>query len=271
MSRIRSVHPTLFTDEAFVALSDAAKVLYIGLWCEADDHGAFEWKPITLNIRLLPTFKGSVPDLLAELVAHNCVRRYEHGGREYGLVRNFCRFQRPKKPKYVHFIPDEFRTYVGLSAAGTEPHPASSDLSSEPEADERAPVPKKGELGPQMEEGGGRMEEEEGEPLQPVEDGSALAAQAPRRAPAEALAPDWQPNDIQRAYAAKMGLSEVAIGREAIRFHGWWSSGKGAGSRRTPKGWNQAWMNWVAKAVERTPLAPQPRYGGGYVPPGVGG
>lgn len=32
MARIRSVHPGLYTDEAFMTLSMAARVLIVGLW-----------------------------------------------------------------------------------------------------------------------------------------------------------------------------------------------------------------------------------------------
>ena len=148
MARIRSIHPGLWTDEDFVTLSDAAKVFYLGLLTEADDYGAFEWKPVTLKMRLLPASTTTVEPLLAELAAANKVASYEHGGRQYGAIRNFCRYQRPKKPNSVHFMPPEFRTYVG-----------SSDASSEPDDDEEAPVPQKAEIAPQMEDGGWRMED----------------------------------------------------------------------------------------------------------------
>ena len=46
MARIRSVHPGLWTDEAFVSVSMTARLLAIGLWNQCDDQGAFEWKPI---------------------------------------------------------------------------------------------------------------------------------------------------------------------------------------------------------------------------------
>ena len=32
MARIRSIHPGIWTDEAFVELSALARLLYIGLW-----------------------------------------------------------------------------------------------------------------------------------------------------------------------------------------------------------------------------------------------
>ena len=94
MSRIRSVHPGLFTDEKFILLSERAQVFFIGLWTEADDYGAFEWKPITLKIKLRGGKDGDVEPLLEEMISVDCITRYEHGGRQLGLIRNFCRYQR---------------------------------------------------------------------------------------------------------------------------------------------------------------------------------
>lgn len=151
MARIRSVHPGLFTDEGFASVSMAARVLFIGIWTECDDFGAFEWKPIGLKMRLLPVDNVDVPALLTELAAANMVRQYAHEGRQYGLVRNFGRYQRPKKPKSVHFIPDEFRTYV-----------ASGASSGEFDHDEDGVVPSKSEKSPQMEDGGWRKSPSQG-------------------------------------------------------------------------------------------------------------
>ncbi len=152
MARIRSVHPGLFTDEAFVSLSDAAQIFLIGIYTECDDQGAFEWKPIQLRLKLRGAKDGSVEPLLDELVAVNCVMSYEHEGRKFGLVRNFRRFQRPKKPNSTYFIPAEFRNYVGLSDAGSE----LSELNARSVPHQ---FPTGGEIPPQMEDGGWRMED----------------------------------------------------------------------------------------------------------------
>lgn len=120
MARIRSVHPGLFTDEAFVTLSDAAQIFLIGLWTEADDKGIFEWKLSTLRMRLRPTKNGDVGRLLAELSAINIVKQYEIDGHKYGAIRNFRKFQRPKSPNSIHPITPEFRNYVGLSSSISE-------------------------------------------------------------------------------------------------------------------------------------------------------
>lgn len=149
MSRIRSVHPGLFTDEAFASRSPLAMVLFIGLWTECDDNGVFEWKPVTLKMKLLPVHAADCAELLDELSGAGMVRRYEIDGRQLGAVRNFCRYQRPKFPKSQHMMTDDIRSYVGSTRAATEIPP-----------DDPPPIPRNGEIRPQMEEGGGRMKRE---------------------------------------------------------------------------------------------------------------
>lgn len=143
MARIRSIHPGIFTDEAYMALSFPARELIKGLWCEADDQGIFELKPLTLKARLMPADAVDILALISELEAGRFLKQYEVSGKWYGAIRNFRRFQRPKKPKHVHIMPPEFRTYVGLNEDGSPP----SD-------DEVPEVPQKEEQPPQREEGG---------------------------------------------------------------------------------------------------------------------
>lgn len=123
MARIRSIHPGIFSDPEFASLSDAAQIFYLGLLTEADDNGVFDWNPAKLRIRLRPGKDGAVDALLSELVASDKVRSYELDGRKHGVVRNFRKFQRPKKPKSWFVIPPEFRTYAGLDEASSELSP----------------------------------------------------------------------------------------------------------------------------------------------------
>lgn len=149
MSRIRSVHPGLATDEVYMAMTMPAKAAWPLLWTECDDCGAFEWKPLVLKARIFPADNIDFETILAEFERLGCVTSYEHGGRKFGLVRNFTLYQRPKKPQSRHFIPDELRTFSSPSKHSTEPVPNRSPTSSE--------------LSPQMEdgEGGGRKKEKE--------------------------------------------------------------------------------------------------------------
>lgn len=171
MARIRSIHPGFFTDDAVMEASLAARWLLIGIWSECDDQGAFQWKPATLKARIMPNDNVDIPALLDELVALKFLTSYEHEGAKFGLVRNFCKFQRPKKPNTVHVVPNQFRTFVGLTPASSEPAPPSTRQSSEPEPVKPAQVPNQfptssppvpnrygkdsAEVGGRMEDGGG--------------------------------------------------------------------------------------------------------------------
>ncbi|WOF74157.1 hypothetical protein QMT40_001804 [Parvibaculaceae bacterium PLY_AMNH_Bact1] len=148
MARIRSIHPQLWTNERFVQVSTGARLLLLGLGNEADDKGVFEWKPTTLKMRIFPADSCDVEAFLDELTTVDLVRSYELEGCKYGAIRNFRKHQRPKKPNDIHSMPSEFRTYVGLEAA-----------SSEPTSDNGATIPRKAETNHQMEDGG----EDEGE------------------------------------------------------------------------------------------------------------
>jgi hypothetical protein len=151
MSRIRSIHPGLWTDDAFMALSPFARLLIIGLWNEAFDDGVFEWKPRTIKARIFPGDNVEVPELLAELVAGDFImEEIAANERSVGLIRNFRTFQRPKKPNDSQMLRPEWRTYVGLASDDTEqvPHQDGTDT----------------EKPPQMEDGGGKREDEDIEP-----------------------------------------------------------------------------------------------------------
>lgn len=147
MSRIRSVHPKLFTDDEFMGLPALARLLLIGLWTEADDQGVFEWKPRTLKARLLPIDECDPESLLANLVTARFIQRFEHSGNSWGAVRNFRKFQRPQKPTAINPLPDELRSYVSLDRPSTVSLPESS----------LTPTIKS----PQMEDGGDKREKKE--------------------------------------------------------------------------------------------------------------
>jgi hypothetical protein len=91
---------------------------------------------------------------MEEMVGCNSVKKFASEGKSYGLVRNFCRFQRPKKPKYTFFIPPELRTYAGLRPDGSLPVLHQSGNSTENSS--------------QMEEGGGKEEPCQGRTLSVV-------------------------------------------------------------------------------------------------------
>lgn len=62
------------------------------------------------------------------------------------------------------------------------------------------------------------------------------------------IARGWELPESWGIDAEALGWTGDAILKEAEKFRQYWTSGKGAGTRRTIKGWRQSWSNWLAKA-----------------------
>lgn len=237
MARIRSIHPGLFTDESFVSCSPLARLLVLGLWTEADDQGVFEWKPVTLKMRLLPVDGADVPALLGEIAEQNIIRRFEANGKSYGAVRNFRKYQRPKSPSAVHPLPADLRSYVAISEiAGDEP----------------APFPPKAEITPQMEDGGGR--EGEGE----KEDTASAAPSA--------SAPVLDLEDAERRCCEAAGSDKLgSFAPIAALLHRQADLDSDVlpviRSRPAVKNGIKSWRYYVPIIAEAIPKAPSPTFG----------
>ncbi|MCW2243599.1 DnaA N-terminal domain-containing protein [Azospirillum canadense] len=242
MARIRSTLPGQWTDEDFVECQPLARLLAIGLRNEADDQGVFEWKPVTLKMRLMPVDNVDMRTLLADLEEHRQIKRFEVDGKVYGAIRNFVKYQRPKKPSKVHPLPAELRSWVRMDLWGTKKNGSESDadqqddgsdldaddeaqgsepahalnapsselsnaqrpLSSEPKPFQRTRVPKKSELAAQREEVGGKREVSTG-----IGKSSAGGPRAPAREEARPPAEDRDPGIPAAVSTVHQGLADA--------------------------------------------------------------
>lgn len=93
MARIRTIKPEFFTSEDIVSLTPLARILYIGLWCEADREGRLNWKPRTLKMKYLPADDADILELCDELVNLNLVLPYEVDGRQFAVLSTFKKHQ----------------------------------------------------------------------------------------------------------------------------------------------------------------------------------
>lgn len=96
MARARTLVPAFFTDERVVSVSFAARLLFQGLWTEADREGRLEDKPLTLKMRLFPADTVDCAALLEELVQAGLIVRYSVEARPLLLVPKF------KEHQHVH-------------------------------------------------------------------------------------------------------------------------------------------------------------------------
>ncbi|GBQ08458.1 DnaT-like ssDNA-binding domain-containing protein [Saccharibacter floricola] len=141
MARIRSIHPGFWTDEATLEMSLEAQLFMIGLWGEADDGGAFAWKPRQLQARIMPLRQVDISALLNELTELGVITRYEVDGVSYGAVRNFGKFQSPKKPNRKNPMPEDVVRFCATEETpplgGNEGETGSSTTGrASPSADE---------------------------------------------------------------------------------------------------------------------------------------
>lgn len=79
MARIRTIKPDFFTSSDTMDLSPRARLLYIGLWCEADREGRFAWRPSSLKVRYLPKDDCDISAVCGELLAGRLVVLYGDG------------------------------------------------------------------------------------------------------------------------------------------------------------------------------------------------
>lgn len=240
MARIRSIHPGLFTDEAFASLSMSARVLLLGIWTEADDHGVFEWKPVTLKMRIMPVDNVSIPELLSECEAAGVIKRFS-SGKSYGLVRNFCRFQRPKKPNYVHPMPPEFYAYAGLKPDGSLPVLNRSGTGTE--------------KSPQREEGGDNLEDGKGmgEGAKPAPAKHSSSGSEKEISPGSKLSLDFSPSPDCRTTITAMGFGEAQFNNEFSKFAAYYMA---RGYSRAD--WNAALVSWFQRATpDAKPAGPE--------------
>ena len=185
MARIRSVHPGLASDEAFMSMSMACKAAWPLLWTECDDNGVFEWKPIVLKARIFPADNVDFAAVLAELESLECIKRVIVEGKTYGIIRNFGKFQRPKNPSYRYELPKEHRLFAGFSDS---PPPALPQPSGSPT-----------ENPPQMKEGGGNRGGGKREVGEERKEGSSLRSE-PRARDAKPKADDDWPDDYEAQF-----------------------------------------------------------------------
>lgn len=102
MSRIRTIKPEFFTSQAVGDLPFGARLLFIGLWTQADDEGRLVDSPAVLKGQLFPFDEEvsyhDVSAWLEMLVEAGLIRQYEVDGKWYFLVLGFTEHQRINRP-----------------------------------------------------------------------------------------------------------------------------------------------------------------------------
>jgi len=252
MSRARNIKPGFFRNEDLAECTPLARLLFVGLWCEADREGRLEDRPKRLKAEVLPYDNCDVDALLNELCQFGFILRYVSGGSKFVQVVNFAKHQNPHCKESESTIPAPDSHQINCDDVAEKAqykhgasHNQEHDKTGSRPADSLIPdslIP---------------------DSLSPPQ---ASANTTPRKPePRATRIPDgWSLTtelfDIGRLARRESGLPEIDLRLEAAKFVDFWraKSGKDA----TKLDWTATWRNWCrnasAKAAPQRPASPDP-------------
>ena len=145
MARIRTIKPEFFDDPDLALTPPHARLLFIGLWQQADKAGRLVEDTRRLRARVFPYEPDiDVGDLLAHLARGRFVVRYQVDGVAYLAVRNFGKHQQPhvREPESTIPAPGQHCTRTGpaLDQPEAGPGPAPAEHPPAPETKGRGKV-----------------------------------------------------------------------------------------------------------------------------------
>lgn len=234
MARARNIKPGFFTNEDLVELDFATRLLFIGLWTEADREGRLEDRPKRLKMALFPADNLDVDACLADLAAAGFILRYEAGGKRYIQVLNFGKHQNPHVKEAASIIPAPCEHHANPVLAPDQ-HSASPADSLIPDSIEtpltHASVP------------------DEPAAAEPTPAAAQPEAPAPTSGP-HPMTLDWEPDQRRlQALATMAGLPLALFAREAIS--GFVIHHEAKGLSKTGSEWLAALVNWVKRDAEQ--------------------
>ncbi len=127
MSRDRTLPSDFWTWEAVIDCSMTARLLFLGLWNFADDHGVQPLRPRTIRMQVFPgdpIDENAVRALIDELVARGLVRTFTVEGQEYLSVIHWEQIQRVSRRARHRYPPDPAKPVPVEPVA--PPRPAAS-------------------------------------------------------------------------------------------------------------------------------------------------
>lgn len=115
MARIRTIKPEFFKNEQLAELPMIARMLFIGLWTQADRRGRLLDRPKRIKAEVLPYDKADVDQLLTSLQEAGLIIRYECQGFEAIQILSFEKHQRfsGKEAQEDSYIPEHKPGSVG--------------------------------------------------------------------------------------------------------------------------------------------------------------
>ena len=102
MARKRMIDPNIWASEDFSKLSTLAKLVFIGMFSNADDEGRGRAKPAYLKSIIFPYDDGiriiDIDKTLSEIGSNMSVTFYSNNGNDYYALDNWLKWQKVDRP-----------------------------------------------------------------------------------------------------------------------------------------------------------------------------
>lgn len=226
MARARNIKPGFFTNGDLLECQPLARLLFAGLWCEADRRGILEDRPKTLKVKILPGDNCDVDELLEELSVRGFVVRYQVGESRCIYLPGFGKHQNPhvKETENTLPAPDGFDNSTGKAPVKNSTNRADSLL---PITDSLKPIPPKSPKGDEVK---------------------------PTLRSIKTPVPDDMekriPPDVWRTIGSEQRLSDTELKAETAKMVDHYLS---KGERRAD--WTATWRSWMRSPYRKqTPL-----------------
>ncbi|MFI8643863.1 hypothetical protein ACIGJK_03535 [Pseudomonas iridis] len=106
MARSRNIKPGFFSNEHLAEVDFATRLLFIGMWTEADREGRLEDRPRRLKMALFPADNVDIEKMLADLDHLGFIARYTVGSFRAIQIVNWAKHQNPHLKEAKSTIPE---------------------------------------------------------------------------------------------------------------------------------------------------------------------
>ncbi|CAI8831880.1 DnaT domain-containing protein [Pseudomonas sp. IT-P2] len=132
MARSRNIKPGFFSNEHLAEVDFATRLLFIGMWTEADREGRLEDRPRRLKMALFPADNVDIEKMLADLDHLGFITRYTVGSFKAIQIVNWSKHQNPHVKEAKSVIPEMPGLEASEGEHGASPVQAPDKNSSFP-------------------------------------------------------------------------------------------------------------------------------------------
>lgn len=133
VARIRTIKPDFFKHEDLAELPSMVRLLFIGLWTQADRAGRLEDRPKRLKVEIFPYEDYNIEEGLELLATHGFIVRYKTDDKKLPLIQisSFTKHQQPNTKEKESTLPAPCQHSASITGKGMDIGNGVREVSAE--------------------------------------------------------------------------------------------------------------------------------------------